>query len=196
MDGLLPLDELQEFIRLHERNEKAGGSVDNHVGEAMRKLLAKQISEERSRRHTPTDMSWSIPLSGSIASTSVQSLRLEGSTASDAESTFEPATVRPQHREGSTAIEDAPAPGLRKRGERSTKGNEPAASAYSVPLPQQALIKDPIHSSRLSSSDGHVEKGLPQRRDIPRRFKLSTYRIDRKGSGLVTDVTDSFLEPC
>ena len=196
MDGLLPLDELVEFIRLHEINEKLGGSLDNHVGERMRRLLAAQISEERSSRHAPTERPWSIPLSGSIASTSVQSLRLEGSTASDAESTFEPATIRPHHREGSTAVEDAPAPGLRKRGERSTKDNEPAASAYSVPLPQQALIKDPIHNSRISSSDAYAEKGLPQRQDFPRRFKLSTvepYRMDRKGSGLVTD---SFrLEP-
>ena len=196
MDGLLPLDELKEFIRLHERGQGAGGMVDNHVGEAMRSLLAAQISGERSSRHVETERPWSIPLSGSIASTSVHSLRREGSMAIDAESTVEPATIRPHNREGSTAIEDAPAPGLRKRGERSTEGHEPVVPVVSVPLPQQALIKDPIYNPQTSANDSYVEKGLPQRRDMPRRLKLLTtepYGIDRKSNGLVTDVTDSFL---
>ena len=148
MDGLLPLDELIEYIHLHEKGQGYGGTLDNHVGKAMRDLMEAQISSESSSRHVETEVSWSIQ---SSASASVQSLHLEGSTAIDAESANGSTNIRSHHQEGSTALEDVHAPGLKKRGDRNTEGHEPLFPVMRIP--QQALIKDPIHGSPIPVND-------------------------------------------
>ena len=162
MDGLLPLDELIEYIHLHEKGQGCGGTLDNHVGKAIRNLMEEQLSGEASSRQVETEGSWSIQTSGSVASTSVQSLHLEGSTATDGESAVGPTGIRSHRQEGSTAIEDVAAPGLRKRGERSTE--EPVVLVMRVP--QQALIKDPIRvNDRYIGEDALFAK--VSRRDFP-----------------------------
>ena len=209
LDGLLSLEELIEFISLHERGQNRGGPVDDHVGMRVRVLLREQTSRETSGSHVGTEGSWSIPLSGSAAPTSVPSLHLDGSTAFDVESTveLERSNIRPHRQEGSTAIEDVSAPELRKRGEQSTEGHEPVVSMASMQVPHQALIKDPIHGSQNPVNDRNAKQvapiGLPLRRDYPlknlrksvtlrrhRRPMMESYRTDRKDSG---HVTDSFL---
>lgn len=155
MDGLMPLDELIEYIHLHEKGQGWGGTLDNHVGKAIRTLMEEQVSSEASSIQGETEGSWSIQTSESVASTSVQSFHLEGSTAIDAESAVGPTGIRSHRQEGSTAIENVPAAGLRKRGERSTEGHEPVVPIMRVP--QQALIKDLIRGSPTLVNDRCVE---------------------------------------
>ena len=144
IDGLLPLDELIEYIHLHEKGQGYGGTLDNHVGKTMRDLMEAQISSESSSRHVETDVSWSIQ-SSNLAS--VQSLHLEASIGIDAESAVGSTDIRSHRQEGSTAIEDVHAPGLKKRSDRNTEGHEPVLPLMRVP--QQALLKDPIHGSSM-----------------------------------------------
>lgn len=171
MDGLLPLDELIEYIHLHEKGQGCGGTLDNHVGKAIRTLMEEQVSSEASSIQVETEGSWSIQTSESVSSTSVQSFHLEGSTATDAESAVGPAGIRSHCQEGSTAVEDVPAPGLRKRGERSTEGHEPVVRVPIMRVPQQALIKDPIRESATFVNDRYVEESTlivkVARRDFP-----------------------------
>ena len=132
MEGLLPLDELTEFILLHEKGQGFGGTLDDHVGEAMRTLLEGQISVEASSVHVELEGSQSIPPTESGRLTSVRSLHQEGSTAVETDSINGPTSVQLHRQEGSTAIEDVPASGLRKRGERSTEGYEPVVPMASM----------------------------------------------------------------
>ena len=74
MDGLLPLDELKEYIHLHEKGQGYGGTLDSHVRKAIRDLMEAWISSESSSTHFQTAWSWSIQ---SSASASVQSLHPE-----------------------------------------------------------------------------------------------------------------------
>ena len=151
MDGLLPLDELIEYILLHEKGQGYGGTLDNHVGKAMRDLMEAQISSESSSRHVETAGSWSIQ---SSAPASVQSLHPGGSTAIDTESVVGSTDIRSHRQEGSTAVEDVHAPGLKKRGDRNTEGHEPVLPSMRVP--QQALIKDPVHGSSIPANDRYM----------------------------------------
>ena len=150
MDGLLPLDELIEYILLHEKGQGYGGTLDNHVGKAMRDLMEAQISSESSSRHVETAGSWSIQ---SSAPASVQSLHPGGSTAIDTESVVGFTDIRSHRQEGSTAVEDV-LPGLKKRGDRNTEGHEPVLPSMRVP--QQALIKDPVHGSSIPINDRYM----------------------------------------
>ena len=203
MDGLLPLNELVEYIHLHEKGQGYGGTLDDHVGTAIRKLIEEQLSDEASSRRVETEGSWSV--SEGIGSTSLQSLHLEGSMAIATESTVGPTGIGSHQQEGSTGIEDVPVSGLRKRGERSTEGHEPFVPVMQVP--QQALIKEPIHRSPPPVNHRYVEQGALDgqalRRDFPfqnvsnavtpRRHRLpmmESYLNERKVSGLSTD---SFL---
>lgn len=157
MDGLLPLDELIEYIHLHEKGQGWGGTLDDHVGRAIRTLMEEQVSSEAFSMEVETERSSSIQNSESVASTSVRSFRLEGSADNDAESaTVGPTGIQSHRQEGSTAIEDVPAPGLRKRGERSTEGHEAV-----VRIPQQALIKDHIGGSPTLVNDRYVKENTP-----------------------------------
>lgn len=207
MDGLLPLNELMEFIRLHEQGQGYGGMLDDHVGKEMRNLLERQISRETSSTHVETEGLRSNQFTESIGSTSVQSLYQEGLTARETESTRGPTSIRSHGQEGSTAVEDVHAPGLRRRGERSTEGYEPVVSTVPMQIPEQALLKDPFHRPPTLVNNRYVEPGAsngrPLQRDFPlqslsnsvtpRRHRLpmmESYQRDRKSSGLVTD---SFL---
>ena len=202
MDGLLPLDELIEYIHLHEKCQGYGGMLDNHVGKAMRALMEAQISSESSSRHVETEGSWSIQ---SSASASVQSLHPEGSTAIDADSVDGPTDIRSHRQEGSTAVEGVHAPGLKKRCDRNTEGHEPGLPIMRVP--QQALIKDPIHGSPIPVNDRYMGQIALNPKALRREFPLQNisnsatpcrhrlaimeaYRNKRKDSGLGTD---SFL---
>lgn len=156
MDGLMPLDELIEYIHLHEKDQGWGGTLDNHVGKAIRTLMEEHVSSEASNIQVETEESWSIQTSESVTSTSVQSFHLEGSTAIDAEGAIGPTGIQSHRQEGSTAIEDVPAAGLRKRGERSTEGHELVVPIMRVP--QQALIKDPIRGSLTLVNDRYVDE--------------------------------------
>ena len=207
MDGLLPLNELIEFIHLHEKGQGYGGTLDDDVGKAITDLLRGQISGEASSTHVETEGSRSCQSTESVSSTSVQSLHREGSTAVEVESTSGPTSIKSHRQEGSTAIEDVPAPGLRRRGDRSTECYEPVVSMDSMQVPEQALRKNPIHGPPTPVNDRYVEQGAPNglllRRDFPlknlsnsvtpRRHRVpivELYRNRRKDSGLVTD---SFL---
>ena len=202
MDGLLPLNELIEYIHLHEKGQGYGGTLDNHVGKAMRDLMEAQISSESSGRHVETKGSWSIQ---SSASAIVQSLNPEGSRVIDAESAVESTDIRSHHQEGSTALENVHAPGLKKRGDRNTEGHEPVLTVMQVP--QQALIKDPIHGSPIPVNDQYMGQIALNSKALRREFPLQNisnsatpcrhrlaimeaYRNTRKDSGLGTD---SFL---
>ena len=202
MDGLLPLDELIEYIHIHEKGQGYGGTLDNHVGKAMRDLMEAQISGESCSRHIETEGSWSIQ---SSASGSVQSLHPEGSTAIDAESAVGSKDKRSHRQEGSTAVEDVHAPGLKKRGDRNTEGHGPILPIMRVP--QQALIKDPIHGSPIPVNDRYMGQISLDPKALRREFPLQNisnsatpcrhrlaimeaYRNKRKVSGLGTD---SFL---
>ena len=154
MDGLLPLDELKEYIHLHEKGQGYGGTLDDRVGETMKNLLEEQMSREASSSNNETEGSRPIQSSGSVSSTSLQLLHLEESMSIDAESTIRPTSNRSHRQEGSTAIEDAPAPGLRKRGEWSTEGHEPVVPVAPMQVPQQAFIKEPLADLQpLSTTD-------------------------------------------
>ena len=207
MDGLLLLDELKEFIYLHEKGQGFGGTLDDHVGKAMRKFLELQISEEASSTHVESEESSFIQFTESVGLRSVQSLHREGLTFVENESTSGPTSTRSHRQEGSTAIEDVFVPGLRKRGERSTEGYEPVVSMISMQIPEQTLLKDPIHGSPTPISNRCVERdasnGRPLQRDFPlenisnsvtpRKHRLplvESFWNDRKDRGLVTD---SFL---
>ena len=197
MDGLLSLDELIEYVHLHEKGQGYGGMLDDHVGKAMRDLMEEQICGEASSRPVETEGSWVIQ---SSATTSVQSLHSEGSTAIDAESAVASTSIRSHRQEGSTAIEDVPAPGLRKRGDRCTEGHEPLP----VRVPQQALIKDTIQGSPTLVNDGYTRQDALNMKVLQRDFPLpnicvsvtprrhrfpmmESYRNQRKDSGLGTD---------
>ncbi|CAD6592289.1 MAG: Sec61p translocation complex subunit [Alectoria sarmentosa] len=207
MDGLLPLDELKEFIYLHEKGQGYGGTLDDHVGKAMRTFLELQISEEASSTHVETEESSFIQFTEGVGLRSVQSLHQEGLTFVENESTSGPTSTRSHRQEGSTAIEDVFVPGLRKRGERSTEGYEPVGSMISMQIPEQALLKDPIHGSPTPISNRYVERGASNGRPLQRDFPLENisnsvthrkHRLplvesfwnDRKDRGFVTD---SFL---
>ena len=207
VDGLLLMNELKEFIYLHEKGQGYGGTLDDHVGKAMRNLLELQISEEASSTHVETEGSSFIQFTESVGSTSVQSLHQERLTYVENESTSGPTSTQSYRQEGSTAIEDVCAPGLRKRGERSTEGYEPVVSMISMQIPEQALLKDPIRGSPTPVSNRYVERGAsngrPLQRDSPhenlsnsvtprihRLPLVKSFWNDRKDRGLVTD---SFL---
>ena len=207
MDGLLTLNELLEFIRLHEKGQGYGGTLDDHVGKVIRDLLEGQVGEMPSTQ-VETEGSQAPQFTESIESTRVQSLHQEGSAALGIESTRSPTSIRSHCQEGSTAIEEVRAPGLRKRGERSTEGCESVTSVDSIQIPEQAILKDPVHGFTTPISDKYVEtsasKGRPLRRDFPlknlsssvtpRRHRLpmmESYQNDRKSYGLVTDYSST-----
>ena len=211
MEGLLPLDELTEFIHLHEKGQGYGGTLDDHVGKAMRSILEAQISLQVSVAHVESEGSQSIQPSKSYRPTSVQSLYREGSTAVETDSTNGPTSVQLHRQEGSTATEDVLAPGLRKRGERSTEGYEPVAS-MALMRTKQILTIDPVHNSPNAVNNEYVERPAPNRRPRRRDFPfqnftlqdssnpftphrrgltmMESYQNERKISGLATD---SFL---
>lgn len=170
MDGILPLDELIEYIHLHEKDQGYGGTLDNHVGKAMRDLMEAQISSESSSRHVETEGSWSIQ---SSASASVQSFHPEGSTAIDAESAAGSTDIRSHRQEGSTAVEDVHAPGLKKRGDRNTEGHEQVLPVMRVP--QQALIKDPIYGSPMPVNDRYMGRIALNPKALRREFSLQNF---------------------
>ncbi|KAM0804952.1 hypothetical protein BDR22DRAFT_475181 [Usnea florida] len=138
LEGLLPPNELIEFIRLHERSQGFGGMVEDHVGKAARNLLEQQISREDpsngdlSSTHIGTEGTEPGQLTESIRSTVNQSLHEEESRTPDIESNPRPISIRSHCQEGSTAIEDAQVTGLRKREERSTEGHEPIITVTGV----------------------------------------------------------------
>ena len=204
MDGLLPLNELIQFILLHERGQGYGGTLNNDVGETIRDLLKGQISGEAANADVETEESWSIQ-SESVGSSSVQSRHLEGptavetrnasrrssiglhdqeeSTAINIESTSGPTKLRSHGQEGSTAVEDIPASGLRKRGERSTECYEPVAPMVSMQMPEQALVKGSIHASPTLVNNRYMGQGAPNtRRMMPPRRKYPLQNL----SNLVT----------
>ena len=205
MDGLLPMNELIEYIHLHEKGQGCGGTLDDHVGKAMRNLLEGQIFGEMSSTVVETEETWSSHTAHNIRSTRAQSL--QGPSGPETESVCGPTSIRSHCQEGSTAREDVCAPGLRKRGEPSTGGLEPVVPMASMQIPEQALLKDPIHKSPTPVNNIHVEPGASHGRPLqqsfplqdlsnsakPRRHRLplmESYRNDRKSSGLITD---SFL---
>ena len=199
MEGLLPLDELTEFIRLHEKGQGYGGTLDDHVGKAIRTLLERQVSVEVFGVHAELEESRSIQ--------PIESVRQyqDGSTAVGSDTTNGPTSIHLHRQDGSTAIEDLPALGLRKRSERSIEGYGPIVSMASMQT-EQALIIDTMHGSRTPVNNDYVEQRAPNRSrrlDLPlkdpsnlftprrRRIPMfESYRKDRRNSGLVTD---SFL---
>ena len=199
MDGLLPLNELIEFIHLHEKGQGYGGTLEDNVGKAIRDLLEGQISGEGFSAHVESEGSWSTQSTERVSSMRVPSLHPEGSTAVEGENISGPMSRQSHRQEGSTAIADVPAPGLRKRSERSTECYEPVVSMGSMQIP-----KDPVHGPSDSVNNRYVEQGAPNgRRNFqpknlsnslrPRKHRLAMvelYRDHRKNSGLVTD---SFL---
>ena len=202
MDGLLPMNELIEFIHLHEKGQGYGGTLENNVGKAIRGLLEGQISGEGSSTHVESEGSWSTQSTESVSSMRVQSLHPEESTAVERESISGPISRQSHCQEGSTAIADVRAPGFRKRGVRSTECYEPVVSMDSMQIP-----KDPIHRPPMSVNDRYAEQGAPNGLLPPRNFQFKNlsnslsprkhrlamvemYRNHRKDSGLVTD---SFL---
>lgn len=207
MEGLLPLNELIELIYLHEKGQGYGGTLNDHVGKAMRCLLEGQISWEASSTHVETEGSRSSQAIGSVGSTNVQSIDQEGTTVVEAESTIVPTSIRSHRQEGSTAVADVRTPGLRRRGERSTESYELAVSIISMHMPENPLIKGHIHESSTPVSNEYVKQGASNRRPLQRYLPLQelsnsvtplrhriplmeSYRNKRKDSGLVTD---SFL---
>ncbi len=202
MDGLLPLNELIEFIHLHEKGQGYGGTLEDDVGKAIRDLLEGQISGQGSSTHVESEGSWSSQPTECVSSMSVQSLHLEGSTTVERESVNGPISRQSHRQEGSTGIADVRAPGLRKRGERSTECCEPVVSMGFMQIP-----KDPIHRPPTSVNNRYAEQGAPNGLLPPRNFQhknlsnslpprkhrlamVEMYRNHRKDSGLVTD---SFL---
>ena len=190
MDGILPLDELIEFIHLHEKGQGNGGTLEDHVGKAMRDLLKGQISAEASSTHVETGAFQPIQFINSVSSTSVQwcgqdpavgtehtsrptsvlSHGQEESRAIDIETASRPTSIRSHGQEASTAIEDVPVSGLRKRGERSTERYEPVAPMVSMQMSE--LVKDPTHTSSTFVNDRHVGQGTPNaRRKMPLRWR-------------------------
>lgn len=171
MDGLLPLNELIEFIRLHEKGQKYGGTLDDNAGKAIRFLLEGQILGETSSAHVETEGSRPSHFTESTESTTMQSLHPEGSTTLETQCISGPTRIRSHCQEGSTAIEEIRASGLRKRGERSTEGHEPVVSMIPIEIPEQAILKDPIHGPPTTVSNRYVEpsalNGRPLRRDFP-----------------------------
>ncbi|KAL9071067.1 MAG: hypothetical protein Q9161_004406 [Pseudevernia consocians] len=207
MDGLLPLNELIEFIYLHEKGQGYGGTLNDDLGKTIRDLLEGQISGEASSIHVETEGSRFRQSTESVSSRSVQSLHLEGSTAVEVESTSGPTSIQSHRQEGSTATEDVPAPGLRRRGDRSTECYDPVVSMGSMQIPERTPRKNAIHGLPTPINDKYVEQGAPNglllRRDLPLKNLSSSvrhcrhrlpivelYRNRRKDSGLVTD---SFL---
>ncbi len=156
MDGLLSLTELKEYIQIHEEGEGYGGTLEEHVGEKIRSLLDSQINKAATSRLVERAASWTSELSGSVASASIHSLHHDGSTAINGESTTEPTSMGSHRQEGSTAIENIPAPGLKKRGERSTESHETIVTVVPMQVPQQAVIKDPIHGSSYTVSSEYL----------------------------------------
>ena len=184
IDGLLPPNELIEFIHLHETSSGFGGMVNDHVGKAMRSLLEEQIAMEVSSRNVETESSCSIPLRANVALSSVQSLQEEvhqvhheGSTSNDDSISLESTNIRLHRQEGSTAIEEVPTPGLRKRGERSTEGYESVASKVSMQIPQQALIKEPIHGSPTLVNNRYMGVGAPNGLPLRRNYAFGILAI-------------------
>lgn len=174
MDGILPLNELTEFIHLHEKGQGYGGTLDDRVGKMMRNLLEGQISGKayvetegprsstdvetegpRSSVDVETEGSRSTQFTESVRPPSVDSRHEESTTAVVTVDTIRPTSIRSHRQEVSTAIEDVPAPGLRKRGERSTEGYESVVSmqVVSVQIPEQALTKNPSHGSPTLVND-------------------------------------------
>lgn len=169
LDGLLPLNELIELVHLHEKSQGYGGTLDDHVGKTMRKLLERQVSGRaastdveteglRSNTDAETEIARSTQFTESISPpsappTSVGLRHEESTTAVMTADTSGPSSNRSHRQELSTAIEEVPAPGLRKRGERSTEGYEQVVPMVSVQIPEQALTKDPPphRSPNLSS---------------------------------------------
>ena len=176
MDGLLPLNELKEFIHLHEKGQGYGGMLDNDVGNSMRILLERQLSREAPSIRLETQGFCSMQSTESVASTGVQSFLREGSRAVETESIDGPTSIQSHRQEGSTAIEDVPAPGLRKRGERSTECYETVLTMISMQIPEQALIKDPIHRSSAPVNNRCVEQGAPNGLPLRRYFPLQNLR--------------------
>lgn len=200
MEGLLPLDELTEFIHLHEKGQGYGGTLDDHVGKAMRNLLERQVSVEVFGVH--------VELEGFRSTQPAESVRQyqDRSTAVENDSTNGPTSIHLHRQDGSTAIEDVPALGLRKRSERSTEGYEPIVSMASMQT-EQALIIDTMHGSPNPVNNDYVEQRAPnrwpRRQDLPRKDPsnpftprrrripiFESYQKNRRSSGLVTD---SFL---
>ena len=198
MEGLLPLDELTEFIHLHEKGQGYGGTLDDHVGKAMRNLLERQVSEV---------LGVHDELEGFRSTQPAESVRQyqDGSTAAENDSTDGPTSIHLHRQDGSTAIEEVPALGLRKRSERSTEAYEPIVSMASMQT-EQALIIDTMRSPNPANHD-YVEQRAanrrPRRQDLPlkdpsnsfpprrRRIPIfESYQKNRRSSGLVTD---SFL---
>lgn len=188
MEGLLPLDELMEFIHLHEKGQGYGGTLDDHVGKAMRNLLERQVSVEV---FSPSE--------------SVRQYQ-DGSTAVENDSTNGLTSIHLHRQDGSTAIEDVPALGLRKRSERSTEGYEPIVPMASMQR-EQTLVIDTMHGSPNPVNNDYVEQRAPnlrpRRQDSPikdpsnsstphrRRIPIfQSYQKNRRSRGLVTD---SFL---
>ena len=202
LEGLLPPNELIEFIRLHERSQGFGGMVEDHVGMAARNLLEQQISREDpsngdlSSTHIGTEGTEPGHLTESIRSTVNQSLHEEESMTPDIESNPRPSSIRSHCQEGSTAIEDAQVTGLRKRGERSTEGHEPIITVTGVKVPEQAVMS--VNNKRLRFD---APSGRPLQQDFalqdrsnsaipPCRHRpplLESYWNVRKENGLVTE---------
>lgn len=204
LDGLLPMNELIEFIHLHEKGQGFGGTLDDRVGKSMRDLLQGQISTEATITHVETERSRSIQSTESVDTTCVQSLHQEVSAAVEIESTSRPTSIRSHSLEGSTAVEDIHTPGLRKRSERSTEDYYRVVSLVEMQIPSQAVLKDAIHESPAPINSEHVEADASNERPLQREFPhqnlrksrrqrhplMESYRNNRKDSGLVTD---SFL---
>lgn len=198
VDGLLPMNELKEFIYLHEKGQGYGGTLDDHVGKMMRDLMQGQISGEAPIAHLETEWSQSIQFTESVDTTSVQRLHQEGPTAVENESTDRPTSIRSHRLEGSTAIEDIRMPRLRKRSERSTDDYDPVVSLVSMQVPSQAVLKDPIRPINNRYVEADASNGQPLQREFSpenlsssvtpgRDALMESYRNNRKDSGLVTD---------
>ena len=179
LEGLLPLNELIEFIRLHERGQGFGGTIEDHVGKAVRHLL-EEISREDpstgdlSSTHIGTEGTELSQLTESIRSTINQSLHEEESMAPDIESNRRSISIRSHCKERSTAIEDAHVTGLRKRGERSTEGYEPIITVTGVKVPEQAL---------MSVNNRYRKCNAPSGRPLQQDFALQ-------------DRSNSVIPPC
>ena len=180
LEGLLPPNELIEFIRLHERSQGFGGMVEDHVGKAARILLEEQISRkdsstgDLSSTHIGTEGTELSQLTGSIRSTDNLSLHEDESMAPDIESNRRSISIRSRCQEGSTAIEDAHVTGLRKRGERSTEGYEPIITVTGVKVPEQAL---------MSVNSRYLKFNAPSGRPLQQDFALQ-------------DLSNSVIPPC
>ena len=146
MEGLLSTEELLEFVRLHEKGENMGGRLDDDLGKMIRSLLQKQLTRDRTLRHLER------------AERAIGASRESRTSDQVLPETTAITRVPSQSREGSTALEEEEASGMRNRGNRDGQTSGSTATTRSlVPNPLTVCALPRSIASRPVSLGAVVE---------------------------------------